>query len=106
MLQADLVYDQPDIPDDWPQHKFVRRRRLDWFGATVMFTYICALGFYIFVRTTKTMDLGVYTWCARCWQVCEALALAHKIWSSGSKLGLHQGVAKSPCLGQLWWQLD
>ena len=57
-----MPFDQPDIPDDWPQHKFVRRRRLDWFGAPIMFIYLVALGFYIFVRTTKTMDLGKYTW--------------------------------------------
>ena len=44
------MYDQPEIPEDWPRNKFVRKRRINWLGSLVMFIYVCALGFYCFVR--------------------------------------------------------
>ena len=44
------MYDQPEIPEDWPRNKFVRKRRINWLGSLVMFIYVCAFGFYCFVR--------------------------------------------------------
>ena len=43
------MYDQPEIPEDWPRNKFVRKRRVNWLGSLVMFIYVCAFGFYCFV---------------------------------------------------------
>jgi hypothetical protein len=52
------VYNRPDA-------EFVRyrqRTRINWVGALSFVTYLAALVFYIWVRITKTLDLGPYLW--------------------------------------------
>ncbi|KAK9785109.1 hypothetical protein WJX73_003901 [Symbiochloris irregularis] len=48
--------------DEWPRQRFARRTRINVIGMLLMLLYIGALGFYIWVRVTKTLDLGPYTW--------------------------------------------
>lgn len=39
---------------------FRRRKKVAWLGLLSMLFYICSLGFYLWVRITKTLDLGPY----------------------------------------------
>ena len=39
---------------------FHRQRRIAWLGFLAMAFYLCALGFYLWVRIAKTLDLGPY----------------------------------------------
>lgn len=43
-------------------HKFRRGRKLSIHGCIVTFLYLCAFGFYLYVRIAKTLDLGSYVW--------------------------------------------
>ncbi|KAL3150937.1 hypothetical protein ABBQ32_000684 [Trebouxia sp. C0010 RCD-2024] len=42
--------------------KFRRGRKFSLYGCLVTFIYLCAFGFYLFVRCAKTLDLGDYVW--------------------------------------------
>jgi cellulose synthase/poly-beta-1,6-N-acetylglucosamine synthase-like glycosyltransferase len=42
--------------------KYKRGWRFNWLGILVFLTFLAALGFYIWVRVTKTLDLGSYKW--------------------------------------------
>ena len=42
--------------------KFRRGRRFSPRGCLVTFLYLCAFGFYLYVRIAKTLDLGDYVW--------------------------------------------
>lgn len=42
--------------------RYRQRTRINWIGALSFVTYLCALGFYVWVRLTKTLDLGPYLW--------------------------------------------
>ncbi|CAL8470908.1 g10450 [Coccomyxa elongata] len=45
--------------------EFIRYRRLvkvNWFGLLAFLIYLGALGFYLWIRITKTLDLGPYLW--------------------------------------------
>ena len=42
--------------------KFRRGRRFSPRGCLVTFIYLCAFGFYLYVRIAKTLDLGAYVW--------------------------------------------
>ena len=39
---------------------FRRQHRISWGGMLAMLFYTCALGFYLWIRITKTLDLGPY----------------------------------------------
>ena len=39
---------------------FRRRKKVAWLGLLSMLFYMCSLGFYLWVRITKTLDLGPY----------------------------------------------
>lgn len=41
-------------------NRFKRRRRINWIGSIVFFLYICAFLAYMFIRITKTLQLGSY----------------------------------------------
>lgn len=69
------AYNAPDVergmltkqkqPVGEEPREFVRYRRqtkLNLLGTIAFITYILALGFYIWVRITKTLDLGPYLW--------------------------------------------
>lgn len=43
-------------------HKFRRGRKFSFHGCLVTFLYLCAFGFYLYVRCAKTLDLGAYLW--------------------------------------------
>lgn len=42
--------------------RYRQRTRINWVGALSFVTYLAALVFYIWVRITKTLDLGPYLW--------------------------------------------
>ena len=45
--------------------EFERHHRVsevNWLGVIVFLSYLAALGFYLWVRITKTLDLGPYVW--------------------------------------------
>lgn len=42
--------------------KFKRGRKWSLHGCVVTFIYLCAFGFYLYVRIAKTLDLGSYVW--------------------------------------------
>ena len=53
----------PCLPAEQQQaHKYRKRIKVNWLGCIVMFIYLVALIFYIWVRVTKTLGLGKYTW--------------------------------------------
>lgn len=39
---------------------YKKKWRVNWYGSTIFFLYCCALVMYLFIRITKTMDLGTY----------------------------------------------
>lgn len=39
---------------------FKRRKKVSWLGLLAMLLYVGSLGFYLWVRITKTLDLGPY----------------------------------------------
>ena len=39
-----------------------RETKINIIGSLSFTAYICALGFYLYVRITKTLDLGPYLW--------------------------------------------
>ena len=41
---------------------YKRQRSLNWLGFIAFVAYICAFGFYLWVRITKTLDLGGFLW--------------------------------------------
>ena len=41
-------------------NRYKKKWRVNWYGSTTVFLYCCALVFYLFIRITKTMDLGSY----------------------------------------------
>ena len=47
-----------------PYKQFVRKRKINWYGSSMFFLYIVALGFYMYIRVTKTLGLGGYFACA------------------------------------------
>ena len=66
-LQATLLPACLQLPDAFPWHCHVEQHSIDymdlqvnWIGAISFVTYICALGFYLWVRITKTLGLGPY----------------------------------------------
>ncbi|KAL3155246.1 hypothetical protein ABBQ32_013178 [Trebouxia sp. C0010 RCD-2024] len=42
--------------------RFKRQTRINWSGCTVMFAYFGVLCFYLYIRVSKTLDLGQYFW--------------------------------------------
>lgn len=42
--------------------KFRRGRKWSLHGCLVTLIYLCAFGFYLYVRIAKTLDLGSYVW--------------------------------------------
>ena len=42
--------------------RYHRVSEVNWLGVIVFLSYLAALGFYIWVRITKTLDLGPYVW--------------------------------------------
>ena len=52
-----------DGEGEWPRRPFRRQRRVNKFGMTAMILFVLALGFYLYIRIAKTLDLGQYTWC-------------------------------------------
>jgi endoglucanase len=42
--------------------RYHRQSQVNWFGWAVYIFYILAFGFYMWVRITKTLDLGSYLW--------------------------------------------
>ena len=46
-----------------PYHRFQRKRKINWYGSTCFFLYVVAFFFYMYIRITKTMDLGSYIAC-------------------------------------------
>ncbi|DBB00628.1 TPA: hypothetical protein ACH3X3_002312 [Trebouxia sp. C0006] len=40
--------------------RYKRQRTVNWMGMAVFCFYICALGFYLWIRIAKTLDLGQY----------------------------------------------
>ena len=42
--------------------KFKRGRKFSFHGCLVTFLYLCAFVFYLYVRISKTLDLGAYVW--------------------------------------------
>lgn len=48
---------------EWPRRPFKRDWRFNPAGTVIMALYVLALAFYLWVRITKTLDLGPYTWC-------------------------------------------
>ena len=36
--------------------------QVNWVGMSVFVFYVCALGFYLWIRISKTLDLGEYVW--------------------------------------------
>ena len=49
---------------EWPRRPFVRGRRVNPVGCTLMAFFLLAFVFYLWVRISKTLDLAQYTWCA------------------------------------------
>jgi hypothetical protein len=47
---------------EWPRRPFKRGWRFNIAGTSIMVFYVLALAFYLWVRITKTLDLGQYTW--------------------------------------------
>ena len=43
-----------------PYKKFVRQRRINWYGSCCFMAYIIALCVYMYIRATKTLGLGGY----------------------------------------------
>ena len=43
---------------EWPRRPFKRGRKINWAGSIIMAIYVMALIFYLWVRTTKTLQLG------------------------------------------------
>ena len=41
---------------------YKRRRDINWVGAIAFTAYILSFGFYLWVRITKTLDLGGFLW--------------------------------------------
>ncbi|KAK9785110.1 hypothetical protein WJX73_006875 [Symbiochloris irregularis] len=60
------VQEQPIYPKDAnaalaagvPYQKYHQRRKVNWLGCLVLSLYMCSLGFYIYIRVTRTLDLG------------------------------------------------
>lgn len=44
-----------------PFKPYVRQTRINWAGSAAFLFYLGALAFYLWVRITKTLDLGKYT---------------------------------------------
>ena len=67
-LQQPLRSLRPNMPvsclpaEQQQAHKYRKRIKVNWLGCTIMFIYLVALIFYIWVRVTKTLGLGKYTW--------------------------------------------
>lgn len=40
--------------------KYKRRTEINWFGMLAYIFFFCAFGFYLWIRITKTLDLGLY----------------------------------------------
>ena len=47
---------------EWPLRPYHRNYRFNWFGFLAFVLNLLALGFYLWVRITKTLDLGSYVW--------------------------------------------
>ncbi|KAK9904260.1 hypothetical protein WJX75_007984 [Coccomyxa subellipsoidea] len=47
---------------EWPRRPFKRGWKFNIVGMILMIIFVLALGFYLWVRITKTLDLGQYTW--------------------------------------------
>lgn len=46
------------LEGEWPRRPFKRGRKINWLGSLVMCIYFMALIFYLWVRITKTLQLG------------------------------------------------
>ena len=58
---------KPDLNDpipkrEWPLRPYKRRVKLNLLGCLFFVLYLIALGFYLWVRITKTLGLGGYVW--------------------------------------------
>ena len=53
-----------DGDGEWPRRPFVRGRKVNPVGCTLMAFFLLAFVFYLWVRISKTLDLAQYTWCA------------------------------------------
>lgn len=58
---------RPDLSDptpmsNWPLRPYHRKVKFNILGMLFFFMFIIALGFYLWVRITKTLGLGGYVW--------------------------------------------
>lgn len=47
---------------EWPLRPYQRKVKVNWLGAMCFLCNLICLGFYLWVRITKTLDLGSYVW--------------------------------------------
>lgn len=58
---------KPDLSDpipraEWPLRPYQRKVKINYLGLLFFFLNLAALGFYLWVRITKTLGLGSYVW--------------------------------------------
>lgn len=51
-----------DGEGEWPRRPFKRGWKFNIVGTSLMTIFVLAFAFYLWVRITKTLDLGQYTW--------------------------------------------
>jgi hypothetical protein len=61
-VEAGGTPDPAAVAGPRPFKAYTRAVKINWFGALAFGGYLVALAFYLYVRTTKTLDLGAYTW--------------------------------------------
>jgi endoglucanase len=59
-VQVPLPPEGDDV--EWPAHPFKRGWKINWLGSAAVLFYILAFGFYLWIRITKTLDLGAWVW--------------------------------------------
>lgn len=42
--------------------RYIRGRQVNWVGMIAFICFIASFGFYLWVRITKTLDLGGFVW--------------------------------------------
>lgn len=47
---------------EWPLRPYQRKVKINWVGLLCFLCNLMCLGFYLWVRITKTLDLGSYVW--------------------------------------------
>ena len=90
-----------------------RAREINYWGCMVFCLYICAFGFYLWIRIAKTLDLAGYLWCGPvAWLCCHAHWCAMLVHCKLGAPGIHHsciswqllstGEALTPCRAQVW----